>query len=209
MTRLIVTAFALFLTAGALSLSGVGSGVAPVVAASADRISTDDGQARQPLRLDAAAMIVLTAADTDRGRPGLEQKKAKQSPPATGAASPKPRAEKVLPERHEYADLVELTVLMASGFVLGAAGFLLGRVWAGIVTAGFSGLAVGAAVYAFAFSSQVAQPNMTVAAGLLIFSASALAPTLFGRAGLAAARRVGQRLFHGRDNASSSTQRID
>lgn len=185
MTRTIVTVIALFLVAGAAGLLGAGSGFAPGALQSA--------QAAQAPRLGAEAMIVLTAADTDRGRPNFEQK-LKEAAPPKAARRPAP-SEKVLPDRNQYSDAVVLAGLMAGGFAIGLAGFVFGRIWAGIVTAGFAGLAVGAAVYSFAFASQVAQPNLTVAAALLIFSASALAPSLLGRAGLAAVRKLfpGQR----------------
>ena len=186
MTRALVTVITLFLTAGAAGLIGGGSGLVPASAFTLAKAVETPGMPR----LGAEAMIVLTAADTDRGRPNPEKrlKKQKASPPAESVA--KPAKTKVLPERNQYSDVVVLAVLMAGGFALGLAGFVFGRIWAGIVTAGFTGLAIGAAVYSFAFSSQVAQPNLSVAAALLIFSASALAPNLLGRAGLAAARRL-------------------
>lgn len=199
MTRAFVTVIALFLVAGAAGLAGAGTHLAPTVASLA-QLDTAGSPARAP-RLGAAAMIVLTAADTDRGRTGLEERtrEKKAAPSARVEAKPKPQAEKVLPERGQYSDVVELAALMAGGFILGLAGFVFGRVWSGIITAGLSGLAVVGAVYAFAFSSQVAQPN--IAGALLIFSACALAPNLLGRAGLAAARR----LFPGRRADASTT----
>lgn len=183
MTRSIATVIALILIAGAAGLLGGWGSFAP---GSGPGPKTDLAP-----RFGAEAMIVLTAADTDRGRPGIEKKsksKSKKSPPA--AAEAKPTSGKVLPERHQYSDAVELVVLMAGGFAVGLAGFVFGRVWTGIITAGFAGLAIGAAVYSFAFGSTVAQPNITVAAALLIFSASALAPSLLGRAGLVALRKL-------------------
>jgi hypothetical protein len=201
MTRAFVTVIALFLVAGATGLAGAGTHLAPSVASFA-QLDTAGSPARAP-RLGVAAMIVLTAADTDRGRTGLEQRTQEKKKAARVEAEPSPA--KVLPERGQYADVVELAALMAGGFILGLAGFVLGRVWSGIITAGLSGLAVVGAVYAFAFSSQVAQPN--IAGALLIFSACALAPNLLGRAGLAAARR----LFTGRrsDAADASTTPYD
>ncbi|MEQ8699648.1 MAG: hypothetical protein RLT05_24200 [Bauldia litoralis] len=194
MTRTIVTVIAFFLIAGAAGLLGAGSGFAPASIRTVQPVaSAQTAETAQAPRLAAAAMIVLTAADTDRGRPAPELKLKKAAPAKTAHAPAS--AARVLPARNQYSDVVVLTVLIAGGFVLGLAGFVFGRIWVGIATAGFTGLAIGAAVYSFAFASQVAQPNLTVAAALLIFSASALAPSVLGRAGLAALRKIfpGQR----------------
>lgn len=193
MTRSTVTVLASLLVAGAIGWLGIVGGVVSTPAA-----APPDGPAAshgQPV-LHAEAMIVLTAADTDRGRATPEREARKPARAAPRKAAPKQA--KVLPQRHQFADMVELAALMASGFAVGLAAFALGRVWSGIANAGFAGLAIGAGGYAFVVSSQVAQPDTTIAAAVLIFSASALAPNLLGRAGLAAARRVGARLFAGR-----------
>jgi hypothetical protein len=194
MTRSTVTVLASLLVAGAIGWFGIAGGIVSTSAA-----TPPDGPAasRGQPALHAEAMIVLTAADTDRGRATPEREARK--PARTGASlKAAPKQAKVLPQRHQFADMVELAALMASGFAVGLAAFALGRVWNSIANAGFAGLAIGAGGYAFVVSSQVAQPDTALAAAVLVFSASALAPNLLGRAGLAAARRVGARLFAGR-----------